>query len=956
MNKITLKGLFSFLFLSASVSAVAQIQSSNSSLNSNLQINGGPFELTEATKQSIEVTGYAKCLTDENELLLQQKYPNRANDAQFEEWLAPKLSQIQADRASGRSQQVVYNIPVIIHVVHDGDALGTGENITDAQALSQIQVMNEDYRRLAGTPGGVNSTGAAVDVEINFCIAQQDESGNPTTGVVRHVITPYSNNQTPSNTGDWEIRSDVETMKTNTQWDPTMYLNMWTIRPGGNALDDNVNPGLGGLLGYAQFPSNSGLIGLSASGGAANTDGVVAAFDSMGTLAEDDGTFMLNPTYNLGRTMTHEVGHWLGLRHIWGDNSNCVGGSTAGDFCADTPDSNQPNYSCVTVDNCVSDGLGNDQVQNYMDYTPDACMDTFTQNQKDRIVAVMQSSPRRMELNASNVCNPSQPTISFTTTAPTSTLEGSDCDFVDYNFDLNISEGGDATATATLVATGTAVEGEDFELVNNSVVFATGATTATGSNVITLRVHNDSFVEADETVILNLNVTTTGSTLASAATHQLTILNDDAAAALTTTVNVYTNNFDDGTGLGVYDRDGDGNAWYAGVGGLDGFGDIVGDTALSESNGTLLGTGTGGYTPDQYLVSAAFTIPASATDVAVSYVVGSYNTSGVYQEHYSVYYTTISAPTAYADLEEFVLENDRIVPATGTEIRTHDLTPYAGTTGQIVIRHHNTPGDGLLLFDTLSVDATTGTSIQTVENSATLDQLSLSTSGTVTSSDAVSSDLMLDITNNGIEDFGCLDVFVSRAGNSAQSYNGNTTPNFFADKTFTITPTNVLTSTDAVIEFYFTSAEIAGWEAATGQTTSSLSIIREHGTEVEVVPAAVTAFGSEFIVSGTFTTGIDGTFYFGVPQASLSTEEFAFDQFSVYPNPTSGAITLSISTSEDVTLTVYDIRGRQILNDKYTNTGSLFNKTVNLNAKATGIYILKVEAGNKSVFKKIIVK
>ena len=288
-------------------------------------------------KQELTPSGHIRCATDENEAYLQAQYPNRATTAEFEAWLKPKIEKIKADRLAGRNIQQVYNIPVVIHIVHNGDALGTGENITDAQAISQIDVMNEDFRRLAGTPGGANTTGLAVDCEINFCLAQTDPNGNPTTGVVRHVITPYSNNVTDGAGGpDWETRADTEAMKAATIWNPDNYLNMWTIRPGGLPLSSG---GQQGLLGYAQFPSNSGLGGINVNGGAANTDGVVAAFDAMGTVAQNDGTFILNPTYNLGRTMTHEVGHWVGLRHIWGDNSNCTisAGDAGQDYCPDTP-------------------------------------------------------------------------------------------------------------------------------------------------------------------------------------------------------------------------------------------------------------------------------------------------------------------------------------------------------------------------------------------------------------------------------------------------------------------------------------------------------------------------------------------------------------------------------------------------------------------------------------------
>lgn len=412
--------------------------------------NQNEFNITESTLESIEKTGYAKCLTVENEIDLQNKYPNRATKEEFEQMLAPIIAKIKEDRIAGRSTQVVYNIPVVVHIIHNGDPVNTtanpnnGENISDAQALSQINVMNQDYRRMAGTPGGANSTGVAVDVEINFCMAKTDPSGNLTNGVVRHNIAPYTNNVADGAGGpDWETKTDVENMKTATQWDPTRYLNMWTFRPGGNPLDQG---GLSGLLGYAQFPSNSGLAGLNTYEGAASTDGVVAAFDAFGTIADDDGSFYMNGTYNLGRTMTHEVGHWLGLRHIWGDTSTCGND----DYCADTPDATTPNYSCITVDSCTSDGLGNDQVENYMDYTNDACMDTFTQDQKDRMQAVMAVSPRRVELNSSTTCNaPNSPYFDIiNTNGNQSSCSGNDAIF---NFSYSQYNGFNENTVFTVV-------------------------------------------------------------------------------------------------------------------------------------------------------------------------------------------------------------------------------------------------------------------------------------------------------------------------------------------------------------------------------------------------------------------------------------------------------------------------------------------------------------------------
>lgn len=324
--------------------------------------------------------GYSRCLTTEYEEFLRKKNPERLNPAQFEKWIAPIIAIQKQNSINNRAQQVIFNIPVVIHVIHNGDPINTiashsEENISYTQATSQINVMNQDFRRMIGTPGN-GSTGynLGVDCEINFVLAQQDENGIQTNGI----------NRVDMGRASWSIADINRIVKPQTQWDPTKYLNMWVVR-----FSDET------ALGYAQFPSNSTLGGLSANGGIAKTDGVVASFNAFGTIAANDGSFVMNSSYNLGRTMTHEVGHWLGLLHIWGDDDKCTGNNdTSGDYVTDTPDSNTENYECETVSHCI----GNDMIENYMDYTKDACMNTFTAGQKARMVAVLKNSPRRKEL------------------------------------------------------------------------------------------------------------------------------------------------------------------------------------------------------------------------------------------------------------------------------------------------------------------------------------------------------------------------------------------------------------------------------------------------------------------------------------------------------------------------------------------------------------------------------
>lgn len=276
----------------------------------------------------------------------------------FEQWLAPKLKEIKKQRSEGRLPAVI-RIPVVVHVIHNGDALGTGENIADGQVLSQITVFNQDFRKLAGTPGD----GTGVDTTIEFCLAVVDPNGNPTNGIDRRNLGLASYQE-----------ADVEAAKATTIWDPTRYLNMWTF---------NFSGDLAGVLGYAQFPSGSGLAGMPTEdciAGEASTDGVVCSYDTWGSRAIFPAGTYGGTSYDKGRTMTHEVGHMLGLRHIWGDDG-CPSGTTNvatnEDFCADTPASAAANFGCPTGTDSCPTIPGVDQIQNYMDYTDDACMNMF---------------------------------------------------------------------------------------------------------------------------------------------------------------------------------------------------------------------------------------------------------------------------------------------------------------------------------------------------------------------------------------------------------------------------------------------------------------------------------------------------------------------------------------------------------------------------------------------------
>ncbi len=273
----------------------------------------------------------------------------------------------------GRGDQVqfraVVTIPVVFHIVHNGDPLGTGENLSDAKVLAQLEQLNQDFRKLNADAAQVPAIfqGLHADTEVQFCLAQRKPDGTATNGINRIQRT----------TSSWSMNSIESSLKPSTIWNRNEYLNVWSVRFGGSSA---------GLLGYAQFP-----------GGAAATDGVVVVFSSVGSVASPNPA---GGSYARGRTLTHEVGHWLNLRHIWGD-------ATCGnDFVSDTPVHNTSNSGCPTYPHySTCSGSPIEMTMNYMDYTNDVCMNMFTSGQKTRMQSVLAPGGARASLASSQGCN-----------------------------------------------------------------------------------------------------------------------------------------------------------------------------------------------------------------------------------------------------------------------------------------------------------------------------------------------------------------------------------------------------------------------------------------------------------------------------------------------------------------------------------------------------------------------
>lgn len=329
--------------------------------------------------------GLIRCASTEYELFLQSKYTNRDTEQQFEKWISHKTDKIKKALKSGKYTNDTLIIPVVVHIIHKDKAIGENENISDERVFSQITVLNQDYLRIINTPG-YNNNPIGANVGIEFKLAIVDPKGNPTNGIDRISLKNYI----------WDTDNVEKILKPKTQWDPNKYFNIWVCE-----FDDSGD--LKNTLGYAQFPSGSKLDGLENLDGIAATDGVILDWRAFGS--SNNKTDIYYSGYNKGRTLTHEIGHALGLRHIWGDNSLCTVDATdsKNDYCLDTPAAAAPNYSCITIEDSCPNEPGNDMTENYMDYCNDTCFNTFTLDQKARILAVLKNSPRRASLTTSEV-------------------------------------------------------------------------------------------------------------------------------------------------------------------------------------------------------------------------------------------------------------------------------------------------------------------------------------------------------------------------------------------------------------------------------------------------------------------------------------------------------------------------------------------------------------------------
>jgi PKD repeat protein len=298
-----------------------------------------------AIAQNTEHEHTEKCATHTFMLEEQQKNPElKVKYESFNQELVKYLEQNKGNVTKSGNKRI---IPVVVHVLHDGG----NENISKAQIEDQIRILNDDFNFNSAnknlTPDPFKPL--VADCEIEFRLANKDPLGNCTDGIVR-VFTNKTNGATNGNGA-----------KGVSYWNAYSYLNIWVVKTIGIQNPD------GFVLGYAQFPEQ----------GLTQTDGIVVIHNYFGSIGTANG--------RRGSTTTHEIGHWLGLRHTWGD---AVCGS---DFVEDTPTAQGPNFGICwnnfphKVGVCEPDSINphGEMFMNYMDYVDDNCMSMFSLGQKE---------------------------------------------------------------------------------------------------------------------------------------------------------------------------------------------------------------------------------------------------------------------------------------------------------------------------------------------------------------------------------------------------------------------------------------------------------------------------------------------------------------------------------------------------------------------------------------------
>ena len=840
------------------------------------------------------------CYTDEME---KYRYTNsglKDNNAAFEKWVNNQTKILNDNpNTEFRSVPIVYTLPVIFHIIHNGEAKGTGRNIGKAFIDSQIVQLNNDFRRNAGT-SGFNTHAFGADVEIQFAAAIL----SPANAVLAEPGIERINR----NTGGWTAPPHLDTymqstIKPNSIWNPDKYINIWVCE-----LKDVS----GAILGYAQGPVAPGNIGQDDdTTSTANTDGIVLDFSVIGSSNKKPaGSY----PFDEGRILTHEMGHFFGLRHVWGEG-NC----DFDDFIFDTPRQSGVIFGCnINMNSCDETQYGSpgdsvDMVRNYMQYSDNACVNIFTIGQKNRMRVIMGEtgvgSPRRASLRFSDRCL-SKPLVSFITT-DTTVMERTACNFPwGFNIPVSISRAPAAVTNVKFTITGN-TDGQDYTISPDSVSFSP---TDTADKSFSIIINPDAVMEGHEQAKFYLTISDTNA-LPAADPYELLIMNDDWSPV--NGKRLYNTFFYEdfetpSAGWITYDYIKGANKWL--IGGSNG--DVSsGKSAYISNNASSLA-----YSAASMSHTLLYhEVDANNWDslyLSFYYRCKGQNTNGIKKDFGKIMYSLDS-------LTFYQINGTGDLTDSSNSTSVSMQLPYFLWNRKFYLGFYwqndtATANDPPFAIDDIAVSGKTFTvaQIHTAVDTATgFCEKPLGPNETVDFYDKFSGDVLATIQNLSAHNYGCVKVEVDRAGTGAQWVTGdpqNTAKTKLFDKTYRVTPEYNNATGDYNITFYATQAEYQGWLGASTNSLAQVRMIKYSGPISTMTYTST--FDEKIIITNSylggiaktfksfFNTGFSGFGFGNIPQGVLPVNLLSFTA-----GKKNNTVQLNWKVSDEINLSYYTV-------------------------------------------------
>jgi hypothetical protein len=879
----------------------------------------------------------------------------RANEQQISDYLKkhPELY------IPGRTNETVFTIPVVVHVMHTGGDVGTIYNPSDQQIIDAVEYMNKIY---SGALDWVGGTEGAKDIGIRLVLAKRDPNCNPTNGIVRvnaSSLSGYVENGLQASfnrPGVPEIQ-----VKDLSRWDPSRYYNIWIV----NKI--NGADGTSGqfIAGFAYFPGSSSSV-----------DGTVA----LATSVREDN-----------KILTHELGHAFNLFHPFqgSDNSStCPGNSnclTAGDRVCDTDPisynvtNGVVDFSCRTGTNpCSGTPFSEKTESNFMNYT--SCFTLFTFGQKARMQAAMSLSSRSSLATSTGSIPPDQTPacpakVNFTTSSASlreaNEIPSGCSGYKDYTYSMSIVSPPSENATVTLTPAGTATNGVDYSIYtqgnmttpSNTIVFPPGSNT--NQNFV-VRVKDDADVEATENILLDFTVSG-GGTLKGDGIPQLNITLDDNDSIPATPDAIV--NYTIGTVNASLSQQTT---------------PFRAEKAKHRVQSLYLASEllAAGIRPNQQITGIALNvITKNSTSAYSNFRVSLLATSltnlsnGFRSGLTEVYSGTLNTT---AGLNQIDFNNPFTWNGTSNLVIQwcfDNGTSPSGTANDVLQGQSNSLGLGVVA--SCVADFTTGTvegcSLSRVFNSPgrPFIQIFATSPGNPVVNSVSSSQLELGpnadvyfynnagqilarIKNLSSFDYGCTTVEVDRNGTSAMPFWSTNAANGLSQKTFKVIPQNPNPNGSYQIGLYYSDAEKTGYETATGQSWSTIQMVKSDGAISSITPsnqqsstvtvnssASKTTFGTGQLVTATFNNGFSG-FAVGSPGTATSLNDWnVLNGVHVYPNPVGKQLTIAFDKPQrNVNIRIMSVEGR-ILQIQKLN-GSLQNHRIQTESLIKGIYLLEI--------------